>query len=223
MKTFLLTATYAVGIGELILAIYFWITNSKSEIRRVMALLALVTAIWVIGNAIASYTNASLLVDYTLKILYCSGLLIVVVLVHLSLIYPFKIINIDRYHRILLYTPAVMISYLVFFSKAIIVGYEISPLIPGNVIPGPAFSLFNIVIALYFFAYIIITSIRISNLDGINRKNTILLLISVVVGGLFAIVGNILYSFSTIMFNPLVTVIPSIAWVAAIIYIVNKS
>jgi len=50
MKTLLLTLTYLVGIGELILAGYFWKTHSGSEIRKVMGMLSMVTGLWVLAK-----------------------------------------------------------------------------------------------------------------------------------------------------------------------------
>lgn len=226
MKTILLTLTYAVGIGELILAGYFWVTNSKSEIRRVMALLAFSTGMWVLMNGLTSYTNSSIWIEYFLYALFVFGFGIVLLLVYLGLIYPYPIFALDRLHKILFVTIAAMYTYIAFFTKTIFTEYRIAPDNPGYLTPGPTFVFFQISITLCFFLAIYIFFYRLKRVDGPNKRNIKILLTTVLLGGVPAIALNMWAVFFKIEANPLLAVIPSVCWVLGTLYIIrgnNKS
>lgn len=157
MKTLLLTLTYLVGIGELILAIYFWVTNSKNEIRKVMALLALSTGIWVITSGLTLCVSQTPITTFFMQLVFVSGALLITALLHLSLIFPNKLIQLDPLHGWLLYGPAIVFTLIMFVSDSIVMGFTGSVTDVGRIIPGPLYSLYNLYVfwSLYFSACIL--------------------------------------------------------------------
>lgn len=221
-KTILLTLTYLVGIGELILAAYFWINNSKSEIRRVMSLLALSTGMWAITSGLTSYTTPSQLVSLSLSFLFFFGALTVTALLHLVLIFPYKIRPIDLLHITLLYVPVGLFASMSFFTKTIVASYSVSTDIVGYVHPGPLFSLYEVYISLVFFAALYILYRKIASLDGLHKKNSRIFFWSVLIGGFPAIALNLLFAFFGILVNPLIPVVFSLFWVGGTSYIITR-
>jgi hypothetical protein len=223
-KTILLTLTYLVGAGELILAIFFWVTHSKNEIRKVMALLAFSTGMWVILSGITSYVPYSTLGHYEMALLYISGALLLTALLHLSLIMPYPFIRIDRLHVFLMYFPSVLLSYILIFSRTIVESFDGSSTWAGVVIGGPLYSLYNIYSFLLFTLAISIIFFRIQRLDGLHKKNMQIVVWSVLLGGLPAVVLFLILPIFTpsININSLFGVIPSAVWVGGTTYIIIK-
>src|SRR5882672_10872328 len=112
MKTLLLGLTYAVGIGNLVLAVYFWVTNSKSEIRKVVSLVYFSTALWAISYFLCAYVLPSKVVSFWLYMTFVSGILIVTSLLHFTIIFPYRTIIFDKLHATLLYLPVILFSTL---------------------------------------------------------------------------------------------------------------
>lgn len=222
MKTFLLTATYLVGLGELALAVFFWVTHSKSEIRKVMALLFLSTGIWAITNGLTSYVDPSTWVDWNLKILFIVGITIVASLLHLTIIFPYRIFPFDKLHSFLIYAPVVFMSITLLTSNAIVGSYEVSRNEVGLVHPGPLFIFFQVTVSIYYIISVIILLIKHKRLDGLHKQNIRLFTTGVVLGGFPAIVLNLMYAFSGLYINPLWAVIFSISWVGFTAYIILK-
>lgn len=222
MKTILLTATYLVGIGELILAVFFWVTHSKSEIRKVMALLALSTGMWAITNAFTSYTEPSPWVDWNLKITFFAGTIIVSALVHFAAIFPYRHFQFDRLHTFLLYLPAILLGTIVLTTNTIVSSYIVGVDNPGYLIPGPLFSLFQIVISAYYIVAVGILMRKIRRLDGMHKINTKLILFGIALGGLPAVILNLWFAFFGSEVNPLIAVFFSIFWVGFTTYIIIK-
>jgi hypothetical protein len=152
MKTLLLSLAYTIGIGELILAGYFWVTNSKNEIRRVMALLAFSTGMWVITSALSSYTSQSPTTIFILKSIYVFGVFLVTSLVHLSIIFPISIVRFDKLHAFLLYIPALIWSCIAMTSNSIVLNYVGTTDSPGLVVSGTLHHTYNYYLLFLFFA-----------------------------------------------------------------------
>ncbi len=222
MKTILLTATYLVGAGELALAIFFWVTHSKSEIRKVMALLAFSTSVWSITNAMTSYVNPSKLVDIALGLIFVAGVFIVTILIHFTLIFPFRLFLLDRLHFFLLYLPAFIFSLTASFTKTIVSSYMVALDNPGFVNKGPLFVLYEVYISVLFLTALMILSKRIKKLDGLHKKNTKIVFWSILVGGTPAIIFNLWFVFFGILVNPLVPVLFGLAWVGGTTWILLK-
>lgn len=224
MKTFLLTATYAVGIGELILAIYFWVTNSKNEIRRVMALLAFSTAVWVIFSGLTSYHSYTLFGYYENAIVYLFGAFVVLSLLHLSLITPYKLFALDRLHVFLLYLPLAFFTYMLFFSRTIVFTFNGSQNDVGNIFGGPLLGMYNTYLLSLFLCTLGIFIYRIRHSDGIHRKNSILVFLSVILGGLPGAVLYLLIATVTphLPVNTLIGVIPTGIWIGLTSYILLR-
>src|SRR6185503_6136646 len=94
-KNILLTLTYLVGLGELALAVFFWVTNSKNEIRRVMSLFAFSTGSWCVFSAMSSYTSENTLTFFYTNLSYGFAVLALASLVHVVLIYPYPLYKLD--------------------------------------------------------------------------------------------------------------------------------
>lgn len=223
MKTLLLTLTYLVGAGELILAIYFWVTNSKNEIRRVMALLAFSTGMWVILNGLTSYVIPNAFVTVALNLLFIFGFLIALFLVWFSVIYPHPLVRLDSLHKMLIGFVILSYSYIALFTNTIYISYDVGLENPGFVVPGPTFGYFNYSISFLFTIAIAVMLLRRKESVGLQKRNWTILLSTIVAGGLPAIVLNLWSVFYSIRVNPLLAVIPSIFWVAGTIYIIRVS
>ncbi len=213
MKTLLLTLTYLVGAGELMLAVYFWVTNSKSEIRRVMALLAFSTGMWVLVNAASS--GYRLLAQLT----YVFGLLIVISLLHFTLIYPYRVYRLDRYHLIGLYLPWLFFTYVILATKTVAVDF---PTInnAGQTIGGPLLPALNLLLAGLFLLSLLIIFLRSRKIDGLHRRNLLTMFIALLFGGLPAIYFGVLQEYKFLPFNYLLGPIASSIWLGATTYLV---
>lgn len=222
MKIALLSLTYLAGITELFLAIYFWVTNSKNEIRRLMALMSLVVSIWAFSNALSAYSNPGPIVTFSIATLYVAGILLVTLIFHFSIIFPHKIFYFDRFHAFLLYTPAVIFAYIEIFSKAIVAGYTIAPDNPGYIIVGPLFGLYNFCLTILFLASLGLLFYKFKKSDGINRKNLQLVFWSILIGGAPAISINLWAIFFAVQINPLISVVFTLIWVLLTTYIIFK-
>jgi hypothetical protein len=224
MKTLLLSLTYAVGIGELILAGYFWVTNSKNEIRRVMALLAMVTGLWCIGSAFVAYATVTSSVMFFLKLVYIFGMLITTSLLHFVILFPFPLFTIDRYHKILAYIPITVFSGIILFSNLVVSSYLSSYSIAGDTIGGPLFTLYNYLLTALFVVVVALLIYRFRSTDGSSKKNVLIILISVLLGGLPAVLNDLIfYSVDiSLRINTLVVNLTTVAWLISTTYIVRK-
>lgn len=214
-KTILLTLTYLVGAGELILAIYFWATNSKSEIRKVMALLAFSTSMWVIVNALSG--GNQIFAELT----YVFGLLLVISLLHFTLIYPYRYQNFDKFHTLGLYLPWLFFSYAILATKTVIVSL---PTIDnaGQTIGGPLFPILNILISGAYFISIFLLLISSRKVDGYHRKNVLTMLYSLIIAGFPGIYFGVFQGNQLLPFNYLIGPLASSIWLGATTYIVRK-
>ncbi len=224
MKIFLLTLTYLVGTGELILALYFWINNSKNEIRKVMALLSFSTGMWVVLGAVTSYVPYSTFGYYEMTLVYIFGALLLTALLHLSLIMPYPLFLFDKLHAFLIYFPLMFLSYALLFSRTIVQSFTGSSTWAGIVIGGPLYTMYNVYLFLLFVLAIGIITFRIQRLDGFQKQNMRIFVWSIVLGGLpavilFLILPNFIPDLNV---NGLLGVIPSAIWVGGTTYIVMR-
>lgn len=223
MKIVLLSLTYLVGAGELILATYFWVTNSKNEIRRVMALLAFATGVWVVMSGLTSYVPQTPITTIYMRFVFAAGVLLVTALLHLTLVYPFPIVRLDRLHAWLLYVPAIFISFVSFTSNAIVAGFTGSVTDSGRIIPGPLYNSYNVYVFLVFLAAIILLAYRWQKSDGMHRKNLQLLFWSIVIGGMPGVVIDLLIPVLSkgVYPNADYGAISTVLWVGATTYIIS--
>lgn len=225
MKTILLTLAYTIGIGELILAGYFWVTNSKNEIRRVMALISLFTGAWVITSALSAYVNPTPFVIFILSLVYVFGIFLIVALLHLAIIFPYSLFHFDRVHKALLYVPAVIFSSIALFTKTIVTGIDISPETPGLVISGPLHDMYNYYILLYLIFTFSLLLYKAKHSDGTNRKMAFTVFVSIFLGGMFPIWFDILVPSFFPQFtrmNYLFGNIGTVLWLGVTTYVVRK-
>lgn len=223
VKNILLSLTYLVGIGELILATFFWVTHSKNEIRKVMALLAFSTGMWVILSAIFAYRvtdQTSLIIS---QIIYVFGVLLVTSFIHLSLIYPFPLVRLDRYHGVLLYLPALIFSVISVTSKAIIQSTTGDTNVAGDIVGGPVYPMYNAYLSIVYLLGIIFLVLQRRRMDGFHRRNLGIVIWSFILGGLPAVYLDLLTPFFHLP-NPnyLVGNLASGIWLGATAYIVLR-
>lgn len=222
-KTILLTLTYLVGAGELILAIYFWATNSKNEIRRVMAFLATMAATWVLLSASIAYNITS---DWALvanRFIYLTGVFMVTAIVHLALVFPRQVTRIDRFHTILLYIPATLFSSIAVFTDSIVKATRQVGNLPGQPIGGVVYPFYNIYLISLFVGAIFLFVVQRKRADGEHRKNVNILIAAFLVGGLPAVYIDLVSAlFKTEPANYLVGNIATAIWLGATTYIVMK-
>lgn len=224
MKTLLLTLTYIIGSGELILAIYFWITNSKNEIRRVMALLAFSTGMWVITSAIVAYKSTSQINNFINALVFCFGVILITALIHLFLIYPYRILKIDWLHIVLLYFPALIFSASALFTKSIASGSTGGLINVGSVIPCRLYPVYNIILFLIFIIAILLAIYRYKKSDGSNKKNLSIIISSIIIGAIPAVYYDLLNYFINpeMRGNSLWGNIGTIIWVGVTAFIIYK-
>lgn len=182
-KDILLTLTYLVGAGELALAVFFWVTHSKSEIRKVMALLSFSTGMWVVIGSLTTYTHPTSLIVFLVSTLYVFGVFLSTALVHLAIVFPFPLIRFDRLHSFLLYVPAILFSVIALSTRTIVSSYDVNPTIPGVVISGPLHHLFNYYILALFIICLALLLQKIIRTDGIHKKNATTVFWSILLGG----------------------------------------
>jgi len=223
-KTILLTLTYLVGAGELILAIYFWATHSKSEIRKVIALLAFSTGIWVVLSAATSYISYSSFGYLLMALVYIFGLILITTLLYLILIMPFPLLKFDKIHKLLMYFPVLIFGFMLIYSKTIIESFTGSATLVGKIIGGPLYGLYNFYLVLIFLTSVVLAFARIKKLDGIHKRNMVILIWSVILGGTPAIILYLIFPIvaPSININDLIGVIPSFIWVGGVTYIALK-
>lgn len=223
MKTLLLAGTYLVGIGALILSGYFWSTNQKDEIRRVMSFLALAAGTWVISSGLTAYRAPSFLVEVNIHVVYISGVFLVTALLHLAILFPYKIFSFDRLHTLLLYLPALLFSIIELVTKGIVQSFRVSPNDAGVVIPGSIFPLYNGYLSILFVLTLLLLVKKYNKTDGISRRLTLLVFWSILIGGLPAVLIDLVIPlFSTIYINSLVGNIFTAVWIGITAYIIRS-
>lgn len=189
MKTLLLTATYLVGIGELILAIFFWVTAQKQEVRKVLGMLTFFTSIWVLLSAFVAYRTNTEIPD---NFLFMFGALLITALMHFSFIFPYRLFQFDRLHASLLYVPAVLFSIIAFTTNSISVGSYSTPMYAGEVIPGPIYPIYNLFFAFIFLVSIGIFIYRFVKSSGLHKVLVGRVLLGIILGGLPAVFIDLL-------------------------------
>lgn len=224
MKATILTLTYLVGFGELLLAIYFWVTNSRQEIRKVISLLALSTSIWVILSAYISYRETSILVVELLNVVLISGIFLVTSLLYFSVIYPYTFFTFDRLHKFLLYVPAIIFSIVILTTDTVVNNYLVDKYSVGEVVGGSVYPIYNIYLFILLLITLAILSFKIKRTHGFVKQNVKLILLSIVLSGLpAAIISLILPLFSPQLINPLLGNAITGIWLGITTYIVIKS
>lgn len=225
MKILILTVTYVIGISQLAVAVFFWITRSGSEVRKVMSLVAFSASLWVITSAITSYVPDPAGVKQPVAFVYFFGAVLVTSLLHFVLVFPLPIQQINKLSVSLLYLPVVIFSYILFFTKYIVAGYESSNYWAGRVITGPLFGLFNIFFFVVFFSTLFVCFWRSFIAPGIQPRVQKSFFWSLVLGGVPAAILFFLVATTTpeLQINTLVGVIPTGLWVATTAWIAIRN
>ena len=215
-KTILLTLTYLVGIGDLILAIYFWVTNSKNEIRRVLGLAFFAVAMWGITN-----TQTRIESTFIGLLPYVFGPLALTSILHFSIIYPLRKFSFDKLHAGFLYIIWLLFSYLVIGTKTVIIDV-FSRNGASYTTPGPLFFLFNIYLGILFVGTLIILVSKFKNLDGMYRQNVKIAFWSILIGGLPGIYFAVFHFAKDLPYNYLYGPIGTIIWPITTLYVVKR-
>lgn len=189
IKTLLLTATYLVGIGELILAVFFWATSQKQEVRKVLGMLSFFTGTWVLLSAFVAYRTNTSIPD---RFLFTFGAFLITALMHFSFIFPYRLFHFDRLHAALLYVPAVLFSIIAFTTNSISLGSFATPTYAGEVIPGPVYPIYNLFFAFIFLLSVGIFVYRFVKSSGLHKVIVGRILSGVILGGLPAVFVDLL-------------------------------
>ncbi len=186
-----------------------------------MAWLSFVTGAWVISAGMSAYKTDTFFID---PFVFSFGVLIMTSLLHLALIFPYRFLVFDRLHCILLYTPATFISLAAFFSKSLSNGSIASSSYAGEVVAGPLYQVYNVFLTLLFFLSLGIFIYRYYRTSGLHRVLVGRLVFGVIVGGIPAVVIDLLWSiFSTgVRPNFLYGSILTLFWLGIISYSVLK-
>ncbi len=223
-KDILLTLTYLVGAGELALAIFFWVTRSGNEIRKVMALLSFSTGMWVETSAILAYKPESNFTLFLSSLVFVFGAGLVFLLVHFVLVYPYRLIQLDRWHIILFYIPLLLLSVSAFIPGLISKGLSGGQNNPGTVHPGPMYNLYNVYLLILFISQVALLAYRRKRLDGMHKSNATVFLWAVILGGIPAVFLDLVLPLINPNFQPnsLYGNLFTVIWLGMITYIVTK-
>lgn len=219
MKDILLISIYIVSSLEFLFGLYLLKTQSGSNVRKMASAIALTISIWVLLNAFVSYRDSSHTVLVFTQILYFVATLMIIEILHLSLIYPLPLFRLDRVLAFLLYVPLGLFTFLFFRTDQIIRNIVINRNIPGYIIPGESYQLFNGFVSLVFFLVILILLLQIKRSYGHWRKTTIILALGVFFPGLMTLILNVWNQASWINYNTLIAPILSIIWLFLMAYI----
>lgn len=216
------TIATIIGIGELLLALYFWRTNSGSRIRWTVGLVALSMGMWVLLNVLTSYTERTALTDALVPILFFSVVILFLSILHLCLEFPYPMFRVDRLHILLLYAPAAIFAHVLFFTNGIVRDYQLDPSSPGYVIPGDFYPVFAGLIAIGLVASISLLIWKARRTEGVFRRNVLLVLCSFLIPGLPGLYFVLTREAVGASYNSLITPIVSGVWLGITGYIVFR-
>jgi len=221
---FLYWLTWIVGISEIIFGFYFVATNSKLEIRRVMASLCFSVGLWSVLSAFISYSEPSSINLLATKLVFVLGAMVIISLLHVILVFPYKYFAIDGVHRFLMYVPTVIFSIIALFTSTVVAGHSVTPTSHGFVTPGELTIFFDNFLILEFVILMVILFHRHTWLDGIFRRNNHIFIVSVILGGLPGIVISLFLPsyLPHISISPLYANLSTGLWVLGCLFIISK-
>lgn len=216
----LVILTYIVGAGELVLAAYFLKTHSGATIRKVMSLLCASTGVWVLTSAFVAYRSSTPFVGFIENIVFFSGVMLLTTLVWLVFIYPYPNIRFDALHVTLLYVPVLLFTVILFSTKTILAGTIANSSNVGQTVPGPVYWIYNAYqLALYVVAIILLVA-KSHRFSGYNKRNILVLLASVVLGGIPGVFLDLIAPFFNLYnVNFLYGNLASVFWLGGVTYI----
>lgn len=222
MKTLLLTATYCVGILEVLLAFYFWKTNFRDQTRRVTGFLTFCIGAWVIFNGMTAYRDDSSAIHPVVTALFIAAVFLVTAFVHFAMLFPVRMLAFDRLHTLLLYIPPTIIAGILLLSNAIVKDFFIARDITGYVIPGPLYPLFLVYLVVGILTALCVLMFKTTRLSGFMRRNTLLVFWSFLAAGIPAIIQVAFFESRGANYNSLITPLLSGVWLGITGYILVK-
>lgn len=214
--------TSIVGVVEILLALYFWITNSGSRIRWIIGLVSFSMGGWVLLNVLTSYHDRTAFTDAIIPFLFFVVVVLFISIVHLSLEFPYPMFRIDRLHILLLYLPALLFAYLIFFTNDIVFDYRLDRLSTGYIIPGNAYPLFAGLILVAMIATFSLLGYKLQRVGGTHRRNVLLVILSFLIPGLPALYLVLTREAVGANYNSLISPVLSSVWLGITMYIVVK-
>ncbi len=223
MKELAIIATYLIGLGEVLLGLFFWKTNGNQIIRKILGFLAIVTGAWVLSTVGAAYTENATAQNLLPRLTYAFGVFMVTAVLLFSLLFPLPIIRIDRFHIFLLFIPAIIFSFEIFGTNTVLNYYVSSSTFQGAWHGGPLFQYYNIyLIALYTLA-IGILLYRLRKADVTYRHTLLPVALSFVLGGLPGVINDLIIPlFTGYAKDPLYGTSATLVWLGVTSYIVLK-
>lgn len=189
-----------------------------------MALLAFSTGMWVLSSTFTAYKPNEGFYEIISSFVYVFGILTVSLLVHLVAIFPYPLFKVDRLHKVLFYIPSLIFILIALVTNGIQLSATGGDNEPGKVIPGPIYGIYNLFVTfLYLFTVGILVN-RLGRLEGFQKKFLSFLLIAVIVGGLPAVIIDLILP----VLNPktevnyLYGVLFTGFWLGTTVYLVNK-
>lgn len=223
MKEFLIWISYAIVAGALFLALFFLKTQSGSVIRRMMALLAASTGMWVLATTLGAYNANGDITNITSRWTYVFGLLMVTSLFLFSSQFPVASFRLDRWHLVFIGAATAAFSIFILSSSDIIASYSASPAEQGTWHGGSLYWLYNVYLFLFYFGSLIILLAKTNRTDGILRRNLQLVTTSIFLGGMPGVVNDLLLPlFTNTARTPLIGTISTILWLGMTSYILVK-
>lgn len=223
MKTALLVFSYVVGLGELLLAWYFWKTRFGDAIRKSMSFLALSTALWVLSTSLGAYATPSPMVEIIARLTYVFGIMLVTGLWVFSIFFPFPSIRLDRLHYVLLFTPVVIFSVALLFTETVIERYVSGLTTQGIWYGGPLYNIYNVYLLVLFFSALIILVRKLRRSDGMMLVNLKAVIWSIFLGGMPAVFVDLVTPlYKNAASTPLIGVVSTVIWLGVTTYIVVR-
>lgn len=218
----LVLLTYITGLGEILLSAYFIKTNSGSEIRKVMALLCASTGLWVLLCAYEAYRPETVINHAINNLLFVAGLILLTTLLYLVIIFPYRMRYFDSLHVVMMYVPVILFTVILFGTKTIVVKTVADAQNVGITNPGPIYLIYNLYLIFLYLFSIGLLALRSTKLSGFQRRNVLIFLVSLLLGGLPAVAIDLFAPFIGLyQLNYLYGNLASVFWLGGVTYILT--
>ncbi len=188
-----------------------------------MAFLSLATGIWVVANAFTSYSGSSEVIKSVDNLTFSLAPFMVTALFNLALLYPYPLIRLDKLHYVLMYIPSVMFAAILVKDQPSIAQSVFNPNVSGKWSGGPLYPFYTFFILIVFLISIVVFWLQYKKADGIHRRNTLGVMLSLFLGSLPSIYLDVIVPiFTNGGSYPLIGPISTIIWLGTTSYIVMR-
>ena len=196
----------------LFLGVLMIFKNKKSLINIWYSLIMLSGSLWIFGLFIFIYINDLNIILFWSRLFYFAVTIMVYAFLNFAIYFPFKDINYNIKYKILTIIPFFIITYLIFFTKFLIIGIEIVNL-KKNIILGPANYFFILYLLIYVLFAIIIWFFKYrssTKIDKVKLNYILIIMTFSLLVGFFVNLFLPVFTFKYIWILPISIIIMSI-------------